>query len=96
MHQIKKAQQILLFLDYDGTLTPIAAKPGMAQLSAQAREVLARISGRSSFQLAIISGRSLAELKALVGLENIAYAGNHGLEIESAQGIFIGPVARQS
>ena len=95
MHQIKKAQQVLLFLDYDGTLTPIAPKPGMAQLSAGAKEILARISRHSRFQLTIISGRSLAELKALVGLENIAYAGNHGLEIESPQGSFIHPAARQ-
>ena len=72
----------MLFLDYDGTLTPIVARPEMAVLSSQARDTLKQISHHSLFKLAIISGRSLSEIKALVGLENIAYAGNHGLEIE--------------
>jgi trehalose 6-phosphate phosphatase len=80
--QINEATQILLFLDYDGTLTPIVARPEMAVLSSQARTTLKQISVHSLFRLAIISGRSLSEIKAMIGLENIAYAGNHGLEIE--------------
>ena len=80
--QINEATQILLFLDYDGTLTPIVARPEMAVLSSQARNTLQQISCHRIFKLAIISGRSLSEIKAMIGLENIAYAGNHGLEIE--------------
>lgn len=80
--RVKEATQILLFLDYDGTLTPIVARPEMAVLSSQAREILKQVSHNSLFKLVIISGRSLSVIKALVGLENIAYAGNHGLEIE--------------
>lgn len=80
--QAKEATQILLFLDYDGTLTPIVARPEMAVLTSQAKEMLKQISHHSLFKLAVISGRSLSVIKALVGLENIAYAGNHGLEIE--------------
>lgn len=80
--QVKEATQILLFLDYDGTLTPIVARPEMAVLSSQAREILKQISHHSLFKLAIISGRSLSEIKTLLGLENITYVGNHGLEIE--------------
>lgn len=80
--QVKEATQILLFLDYDGTLTPITARPEMAVLSSQAKEILKQISHHSLFKLAIISGRGLSVIKALVGLENTAYVGNHGLEIE--------------
>jgi len=54
----------------------------MAVLSSQAKEMLKQISHHSLFKLAIISGRSLSVIEALVGLENITYAGNHGLEIE--------------
>jgi alpha,alpha-trehalase len=72
----------LLFLDYDGTLTVIVARPEMAVLPFQAREVLARMSRNDVFKLAIISGRSINDIKMLIGLENVAYAGNHGLEIE--------------
>jgi trehalose 6-phosphate phosphatase len=79
---VREATQILLFLDYDGTLTAIVARPEMAVLPLQAKEVLARISRNDVFKLAIISGRSLEDVKILIGLENVAYAGNHGLEIE--------------
>jgi trehalose 6-phosphate phosphatase len=54
----------------------------MAVLPSQTRKILKRISRHNLFRLAIISGRSLSEIKAMLGLENIAYAGNHGLEIE--------------
>jgi len=77
----------------------------MAVLSSQAKEILKQISHHSLFKLAIISGRSLSVIKALVGLENIAYVGNHGLEIEcplwhcQAQGrekiSFIHPIAKE-
>ena len=80
--QVKKAKQLVLFLDYDGTLTPIAAKPSMAQLPPRTRGILEEISHHGFFRVAIISGRSLSEIKALIGLEGITYAGNHGLEIE--------------
>ena len=80
--RLEVATQILLFLDYDGTLTPIVVRPEMAVLSPQGRNILERISCHSLFKLAIISGRSLSQIRTLLGLENIAYAGNHGLEIE--------------
>ncbi len=82
VRQVNEASQILLFLDYDGTLTPIVARPEMAVLSSQARKILKQLSHHCLFKLAIISGRSLSELRTLLALENIAYAGNHGLEIE--------------
>jgi len=71
-----------LFLDYDGTLTPIAAKPSQAVLSRRVRKVLERLSENPTCRLAIISGRALADIKKIVGIDSIVYAGNHGLEIE--------------
>jgi trehalose-phosphatase len=103
--QIKKATQVLLFFDYDGTLTPIATRPKMAVLSSEARDALRHISHDNMFKLAIITGRSLDDIKMLIGLENITYAGNHGLEIEcpayhcqdrgSETTTFIHPIAKQ-
>ena len=72
----------MLFSDYDGTLTPIVARPEMAVLSSRARKILKEINRHSLFKLAVISDRGLSEIKTLLRLENIAYAGNHGLEIE--------------
>ncbi|MBU0501614.1 MAG: trehalose-phosphatase [bacterium] len=71
----------LLFLDFDGTLTPIVKRPSLAKLSANHKNILKKLSQQPDITLAIISGRQLTDLKNKVGLTNIYYAGNHGLEI---------------
>ena len=68
-----------LFLDYDGTLVPIARRPQDARLSTVIRGQLRNLARRTS--VAIISGRSLSDVRSRVGLTGVAYAGNHGLEI---------------
>ena len=73
---------ILLFLDYDGTLTPIVETPDKAVISKERKDLLDKLSANPHCRVAIISGRSLSDIKALVGLKDIIYAGNHGLEIE--------------
>jgi len=73
---------VVLFLDYDGTLTPIVESPSKALISKQTKHLLKRLSANYRCKLAIISGRSLKDIKKRVGLKNIIYSGNHGLEIE--------------
>ncbi|MGE0628151.1 MAG: trehalose-phosphatase [Hyphomicrobiaceae bacterium] len=68
-----------VFLDYDGTLTPIAARPELAELSNDMRALLSRLS--KSCPIAVITGRELTQIKRLVGLD-IAYAASHGLELQ--------------
>lgn len=71
----------LLFLDYDGTLTPIVKKPHLATLSKSRRSFLNKLCQDPRFMVTIISGRMLADLKKRVGLRTAYYAGNHGFEI---------------
>lgn len=78
----RAASHVLLFCDYDGTLTPIVSRPEEALLSEGVRGLLGVLAAKSKVSLGIISGRSLAEIKAMVGVAGIYYAGNHGLEIE--------------
>jgi len=73
-------RQLVVFLDYDGTLSPIAPRPELAVLPDATRRVLGKLAER--WTTAIISGRALADARELVGLDNVIYAGNHGLEIE--------------
>src|SRR3989304_7268611 len=73
---------VFLFLDYDGTLTPIVETPSKAVISKEREDLLNKLSTNPRCGVAIISGRSISDIKALVGLKNIIYAGNHGLEIE--------------
>ena len=74
---------VLLFLDYDGTLTPIVETPDKAVISKERKDLLDKLSTSPHCRVAIISGRSLSDIKAIVGLKDIIYVGNHGLEIES-------------
>jgi trehalose 6-phosphate phosphatase len=67
------------FLDYDGTLAPLAPRPELAVLPAATREVLRRLAAR--FPVAVLSGRAREDVAALVGLENLIYAGSPGFDI---------------
>jgi trehalose-phosphatase len=68
-----------VFLDYDGTLSPIAPRPELAILPQETREVVRRLSER--YPVAILSGRGREDVASMVGLDGIAYAGSHGYDI---------------
>ncbi|MDO9530338.1 MAG: trehalose-phosphatase [Syntrophales bacterium] len=76
-----KKKHVLLFLDYDGTLAPIAETPDQARLDNKTRDILERLAGHSDCRVAIVSGRGLPDIRSRVGLKHITYVGNHGLEI---------------
>jgi trehalose 6-phosphate phosphatase len=85
---VQQASAVLLYLDYDGTLVPLRRDPSHCAIAPQLATVLRRLSERQAspaLDLAVISGRSLADLRAQLGpgLEHLALAGNHGLEIAS-------------
>lgn len=77
-------KQIIIFLDYDGTLTPIVSKPDLALIPHEAFLTLDRLSQK--FIVSIISGRDLSTIKKLVKLKNVFYAGSHGFDIETPNG----------
>jgi trehalose-phosphatase len=83
IHEIS-GKELLLFLDYDGTLSPIAPTPAEATLPDENKDLLARLVKMPFFQTVIISGRPLHDLKNIVGLKGPVYIGNHGWEIEDA------------
>ena len=93
---VRAAGLVLLLSDYDGTLTPIVGNPKDALLSPEVREKLSILAEKPAFSVGIVSGRILSELKTLVGIENIYYAGNHGLEIEGPGLSFIHEAARET
>lgn len=68
-----------LFLDYDGTLSPIAPRPEMATLAEETLEVLRRLA--DDLPVVIISGRGREDVASLVGIGGLAYAGSHGFDI---------------
>ncbi|MFQ5994327.1 MAG: trehalose-phosphatase [Acidiferrobacterales bacterium] len=79
-----QGRRLAVFLDYDGTLSPIVDRPELALMADDMREAVRRLAGRCA--TAIVSGRALADVKNLVRLEELYYAGNHGFEIEGPGG----------
>ena len=73
-------ERAAVLTDIDGTLAPIVERPELAAVPDGARAVLAELSGRFGI-VGCVSGRRAAEARDLVGVEGIAYAGNHGLEL---------------
>lgn len=69
-----------ILTDVDGTLAPIVDRPEQAAVPARASELLARLSERFGL-VGCISGRQALEARRLVGVDGIAYAGNHGFEL---------------
>lgn len=74
-----QGKTLIFLLDYDGTLTPIVKKPGLARLSKRGKNILRRLCKK--FIVGIISGRKLDDVMRRVGIKRIFYVGNHGFEI---------------
>ncbi|HEX8726899.1 MAG TPA: bifunctional alpha,alpha-trehalose-phosphate synthase (UDP-forming)/trehalose-phosphatase [Gemmatimonadaceae bacterium] len=72
----------VVFLDYDGTLTPIVAQPEEARLSARARAALVQAARNPALDVVIVSGRSLDDVRKRVGVPGITYIGDHGFQID--------------
>lgn len=93
--RILQAKQLLLFLDYDGTLTPIKEHPSKARLAKETRRVLSALARQSGVWIALISGRGLNDLKYMVKLKGVCYVGNHGLELQGPKLRYVNPVAQK-
>ena len=73
-----KKHGFVLLLDFDLTLSPLVPNPKNAVLPKNTQSVLKTLSKK--IPVVIISGRKLSDIRKRVGLKNILYAGNHGLE----------------
>ncbi len=72
-------KRLALFLDYDGTLTPIVDRPDLAVLSDDMREALRHVA--RVWPTTIVSGRGRENVAALVGVDTLTYAGSHGFDV---------------
>jgi trehalose 6-phosphate phosphatase len=85
IEQRLRNKRLVVFLDYDGTLTPIVDRPEQALLSESMRDTLRTLAQRCP--VAIISGRDRIDVQHLVQLENLFYAGSHGFDIAGPAGM---------
>ena len=81
----RSGDRLAVFLDYDGTLTPIVSHPEDAWLSESMRQTLRSLAAR--VPVAILSGRDLDDVRGRVHVDGIVYAGSHGFDIAGAGGL---------
>lgn len=84
--EILRADELYVFLDYDGTLVPFHDKPTDVQTPEKIKEVLHRLLAHPRIRVSIISGRPLQDLKHLLAGTEVPCAAVHGLHIESPDG----------
>jgi trehalose 6-phosphate phosphatase len=78
-----EGKQPAVFLDYDGTLTPIVDRPEDAIISDSMREAVAGLAERCP--VCVVSGRDRPVVQELMGLDNLIVAGSHGFDIWSPE-----------
>jgi len=83
VHRLEDRQRGI-FLDYDGTLTPIVERPENAVLSEEMRETLKNLATRET--VAVVSGRDLQDVRTRVNIDHLFYAGSHGFDIQGPEG----------
>ncbi len=76
---VLRARPSALITDVDGTLSPIVSSPQEAEVLPECRGALARLV-ESLDLVAVVSGRQVEDVRRMVGLDQLTYIGNHGLE----------------
>lgn len=75
------AAGIVLCCDFDGTLAPIESDPDAVTPLPESQAALRALADYPDVEAAVISGRALDDVRERVGVDGLAYAGNHGLEL---------------
>jgi len=78
--QIRLAKQVVVFLDFDGTLVRLRRRPKDVFLGEPARRVLHRLVRHQQVTLCFISGRQLGDLQRRARVKGALYFGLHGWE----------------
>lgn len=73
-----------VFLDYDGTLTPIVDRPEDAVISPEMRDAVRRLAQRTT--VCVVSGRDRPVVSQWLGIEGLVVAGSHGFDLADHPG----------
>lgn len=80
------ARELFCFLDYDGTLAPIAPRPELAKPLPGMETILARLVRLPHTSVAVVSGRKVADLVSFLPIDGLFYVGLHGAEFRTPEG----------
>lgn len=77
---------LLLMLDVDGTLAPIAPRPDDAVVPPDTKRVVAALAAHPDVTVAFVSGRAASDVARIAGVDAAWVAGNHGFEVVRPDG----------
>ncbi len=91
--RLRSAHCIALFLDYDGTLTPIHPTPSTPVPSPKAQNALRSIARLPNVRVTMVTGRELQSIRDVLRIDHIWFAANHGFHILQNGSEWIHPAA---
>jgi trehalose 6-phosphate synthase/phosphatase len=77
--RLRKASELVLLLDYDGTMVPFASVPELARPDPELLELLSVVGQRPNTRVHVVSGRGSVKLASWLGHLPIALHAEHGL-----------------
>ncbi len=85
--RMNKADEIYLFLDYDGTLVSFKNRPQDVVTSEEVKTIITHLLQNQKFTIIIVTGRTLYEIKQLLDIDGLSFAALHGLQIKLSNGM---------
>lgn len=85
--RLRTAPGIALFLDFDGTLSPLCPRPEDVQLSGAVRHIVSKLARHPRIRVWVISGRRREDVRGRIRIAGVHYLGLHGWE--GPQGVAI-------
>lgn len=85
-----RTKDVYLFLDYDGTLTPIVSEPELAFLPVDMRDILTELF--DLYPVSIVTGRGRQVISHFLGdelLSKVSLAASHGFDIHMTDGQYL-------
>jgi trehalose 6-phosphate synthase/phosphatase len=80
----RRGRPVMVFLDFDGTLSPIVEDPAAAEMPAAERAAVEALAAR--VPVAVVSGRDLDDVRHRVALPGLWYVGGHGTAVARPDG----------
>ena len=93
-HKLRQAEQLLLLLDYDGTLIPFASTPELAAPDPEILKLLRSLAERPRTSVHVLSGRTRQTLDHWLGDLPIGLHAEHGFWSRDRPGVGWEPITR--
>jgi trehalose 6-phosphate phosphatase len=93
--RLLRCRDVLLFLDFDGTLAPLQKTPEMATILPETHALLRLLSGRPNVTVWLVTGRSEADIRRKVRVGNLGWISNHGFTISMGRSHWDHQAARE-